>query len=157
MAFIRKYITKIILVCSMIFIATSISVAQVLFEQDTLTIFSATGKAHKFDIEIASSNEERSQGLMYRKDMAENAGMIFIYDKPNNVMMWMKNTYIPLDMLFLNSEGKIVYIKENTTPHSTKTISSDQNVIGVLELNAGTAFRLGIKVGDIAQHRLLQK
>ncbi|WP_254054988.1 DUF192 domain-containing protein [Kiloniella sp. EL199] len=128
-----------------------------MFEKDTLTIFSATGKAHKFDIEIASSNEERSQGLMYRKNMATNAGMLFVYEKPNNIMMWMKNTYIPLDMLFLNSEGKIVYIKENTTPHSTKTISSDQDVIGVLELNAGTAFKLGIKVGDIAQHRFLQK
>ncbi len=157
MPFIKTYINMIILVCGIVFTATSMSMAQTVFEKDTLTIFTATGKAHKFEIEVASTNEERSQGLMYRKHMAANAGMLFVYEKPNNVMMWMKNTYIPLDMLFLNSEGKIVYIKENATPHSTKTISSDQDVIGVLELNAGTAFRLGIKVGDIAQHRFLQK
>ncbi len=157
MPFIRKHLIDIMLVCAMIFTSIGIGTAQIVFEKDTLTIFSATGKAHKFDIEIASSNEERSQGLMYRKGMAANAGMLFLYEKPNNVMMWMKNTYIPLDMLFLNSDGRVVYIKENTTPHSTKTISSGQDVIGVLELNAGTTFRLGIKVGDIAQHRFLQK
>ncbi|WP_299380949.1 DUF192 domain-containing protein [uncultured Kiloniella sp.] len=157
MSFIWTHIYKITLLFGMIFIATSISVAQIVFEKDTLTIFSATGKAHKFNIEIASTNEERSQGLMYRKNMAKNAGMLFVYNKPNNVTMWMKNTYIPLDMLFFNSEGKVVYIKENTTPHSTKTIASGQDVIGVLELNAGTTFQLGIKVGDIAQHPLLQR
>ncbi len=157
MPLLRKHLKNIGFVFALFFTFMNIGNAQIVFEKDTLTIFSATGKAHKFDIEIASSNEERSQGLMYRKNMATNAGMLFVYEKPNNIMMWMKNTYIPLDMLFLNSEGKIVYIKENTTPHSTKTISSDQDVIGVLELNAGTAFKLGIKVGDIAQHRFLQK
>ncbi|WP_421781633.1 DUF192 domain-containing protein [Kiloniella litopenaei] len=157
MSFLKKHLQHAILVWVIILAPIGPGAAQIVFEKDTLTIFSATGNAHRFNIEIASSNEERSQGLMYRKSMAVNAGMLFVYEKPNNVTMWMKNTYIPLDMLFLNSEGRIVYIKENTTPHSTKTISSDQDVIGVLELNAGTAFRLGIKIGDIAQHHFFQK
>ena len=83
--------------------------------------------------------------------------MLFVYEDESDVMMWMKNTYLPLDMLFLNAKGQIVHITENTTPLSTRTISSGRNVIGVLELNAGTVLRLGIKVGDIANHHFLQK
>ena len=111
----------------------------------------------RFTVEVADTASERSQGLMNRPSMAKSAGMLFVYEDENDVMMWMKNTYLPLDMLFLNSEGKIVYIEENTTPLSTRTISSGRNVIGVLELNAGTALRLGIKAGDIANHHLLQQ
>ena len=152
MTFVWKQIRKIILVGSMSFIATGLVAAQIAFEKDTLTIFSATGKAIKFDIEIASSNEERSQGLMYRKNMADNAGMLFVYSKPNNVMMWMKNTYIPLDMVFIKADGVIENIIQRTVPHSEEVLSATAKVRGVLELNAGITSKLGIKAGDRVIH-----
>ncbi len=131
--------------------------SQDIFKKDTLTIFTQKGAAHKFDIELAITTEQKSQGLMNRREMPSDSGMLFMYESENDVMMWMKNTYLPLDMVFLNPEGEIVYIEENTTPLSTRTISSGQNVIGVLELNAGTVLRLGIKIGDIANHHFFQK
>ena len=152
----RMQITLGVLLLFSVFSTVS-SNAQEQFEKDNLVIFSASGQAHKFKVELAVSPKQRSLGLMYRKTMPRDAGMLFTYETENNVMMWMKNTDLPLDMLFLNTAGKIVYIQENTTPHSTKTISSGQNVIGVLELNAGTVFQLGIKIGDIVHHRSLQK
>ncbi len=151
------YFIRIVIVFFSIVVVPSYVSSQDLFEKDTLTIFTLNGAAHKFDIELAISSEQKAQGLMYRKKMPSDAGMLFIYGDENDVMMWMKDTYLPLDMLFLNAKGKIVFIEENTTPLSTRTISSGQNVIGVLELNAGTALRLGIKVGDIANHHFLQK
>lgn len=153
----NSYYIRIVIVFLSIVVVPSYVSSQDLFGKDTLTIFTKNGAAHKFDIELAISSEQKAQGLMYRKKMPSDAGMLFIYDEENDVMMWMKDTYLPLDMLFLNAKGQIVFIEENTTPLSTRTISSGQNVIGVLELNAGTALRLGIKVGDIANHHFLQK
>ncbi|MFD2207422.1 DUF192 domain-containing protein [Kiloniella antarctica] len=156
-AYLNRYFLPFIVIWSTLFFVPGSVFSQDLFKKDTLTIFTLKGAAHKFDIELAVTPEQKSQGLMHRKKMPLDAGMLFVYEDENDVMMWMKNTYLPLDMLFLNSEGKIVYIEENTTPLSTRTISSGRNVIGVLELNAGTALRLGIKAGDIANHHLLQQ
>ncbi|WP_020591907.1 DUF192 domain-containing protein [Kiloniella laminariae] len=130
--------------------------AQQSFEKDRLTIFSADGSAHRFEIELAISPGQRARGLMYRREMASDAGMLFIYEEPQNIMMWMKNTYISLDMLFLDGTGRIVHIEEKTTPLSTRTLSSGGQVSAVLELNAGTVSRLEIRKGDIAHHRFLK-
>ena len=110
---------------------------------------------HPFRVELARTAAERSQGLMYRRNLAADRGMLFLYPVPQPVGMWMKNTYIPLDMLFIADDGRISHIAANTTPHSEATISSNGPARAVLELNAGTAERLGIEVGDRVEHPLL--
>lgn len=106
------------------------------------------GKVHYFKVELALSGRQHSQGLMFRRHMARAAGMLFVYQPPRQVMMWMKNTYISLDMLFIGADGRIAHIVERTVPLSTETISSGVEVVGTLELNAGVASRLGLKRGD---------
>ncbi len=124
------------------------------FPRSELVIVSGSGR-HEFTVEMAVTPEQRAQGLMHRRRMAPNAGMLFDYDRQaGRASMWMKNTYIPLDMLFIKADGEIESIAERTVPHSLETISSKGPVHGVLELNGGTAARLGIAPGDIVEHRL---
>lgn len=111
------------------------------------------GGVRDFTVEIAQTPEDQATGLMYRREMAPNAGMLFIYPAVSRVTMWMKNTLLPLDMLFIDQDGRIKHIVERTVPHSTELIGSNGPVRAVLELNAGTASRLGIKVGDRVVHR----
>jgi uncharacterized protein len=119
----------------------------VTFKHDELTITGAGG-SHKFQIELATDNAQREQGLMFRQTMAPDAGMLFIYDSAQPIAMWMENTYIPLDMLFIAADGHIVNIRQRAVPHSRENIPSDGPVKAALELNGGTVARLGIKVGD---------
>lgn len=119
----------------------------VVFEHSTLKIESAD-TVHSFEIEIATNDEQRARGLMFRNEMAPDAGMLFLYRRDRVLTMWMANTYLPLDMLFIGSDGRIVRIAENTIPLSRTTISSRNRARAVLELNAGTARRLGINAGD---------
>jgi uncharacterized membrane protein (UPF0127 family) len=101
-----------------------------------------------FTVEIAASNEQRQYGLMFRKEMAEDAGMIFDFGQPRRVTMWMENTILPLDMLFIDSGGTIRHIKENAVPYSRAIIDSMGEVKYVVELNAGIVRKFEIKVGD---------
>ena len=128
-------------------VAVSGETGSVVFSATDLTIVSAA-QSHRFRVEIANTRAKRERGLMARRNLDQDAGMLFIYEKPRRIRMWMKNTFIPLDMLFIDTMGIITGIRANTIPHSTKTIASSKNVIGVLELNGGTAARLGIKTGD---------
>jgi uncharacterized membrane protein (UPF0127 family) len=106
-----------------------------------------------FAVEIAQTEEERSRGLMFRRQLGERQGMLFWWTRPRVVSMWMRNTYIPLDMLFIKPSGEIVHIASNTVPHSLAIISSGAEVSAVLEVVAGTADRLGITEGDTVRHR----
>jgi uncharacterized membrane protein (UPF0127 family) len=117
------------------------------FKTSELTILTAGGP-HKFTIELAITGPEREQGLMFRRSLAPDAGMLFDMDSPTNITMWMKNTFIPLDMLFLDPGGRIVDIHERAVPQSTDIISTRAPARYVIELNGGTAERLGIKIGD---------
>ena len=118
------------------------------FETGNLAIVSGGGR-HEFNVELALTPEQRSQGLMYRREMARDAGMLFDFGaRPDRASMWMKNTYIPLDMLFIKPDGTIESIAERTVPHSLEALSSRGPVRYVLELNGGTAARLGIEPGD---------
>jgi len=99
------------------------------------------------DIYVASSPEQRAQGLMFIESMAEFEGMYFGYDEPVGIAMWMKNTPLSLDMLFIREDLTIASIARNTTPLSTERIESQEAVIGVLELNAGFASRWGAETG----------
>jgi uncharacterized membrane protein (UPF0127 family) len=118
------------------------------FETGSLAIVTGAGR-HAFNVELASTPEQRSQGLMYRREMASDAGMLFDFGvRPERASMWMKNTYIPLDMLFIKADGKIESIAERTVPHSLEALSSRGPVRYVLELNGGMTARLGIEPGD---------
>jgi uncharacterized protein len=122
------------------------------FERDQLAI-ETTGGGQQFAVELAVTSEQRAQGLMYRQRMPADAGMLFLYPAARPVSMWMKNTLIPLDMLFIGDDGRILHIAERTIPGSTATISSMQPARAVLELNGGTAARLKIQVGDRVLYR----
>jgi len=122
------------------------------FERDQLAIATAGGEQH-FAVELAVNAEQRAQGLMYRQRLAADAGMLFLYPAARPVAMWMKNTLIPLDMLFIGDDGRILHIAERAIPGSTATISSMQPARAVLELNGGTAARLKIQVGDRVLYR----
>jgi len=119
------------------------------FGTSELTIQTADGP-RKFSIELALSDAQMEQGLMFRRSMPADAGMLFDFKTPTNVTMWMKNTVIPLDMLFLDPQGRVIDIHERAVPYSTDIIASKQPARYVIELNGGTVARLGIKTGDQA-------
>ena len=117
------------------------------FGTGSLTLRTDSGP-HSFNIEIANSGGERALGLMYRRELAADAGMLFLYDPPQPITMWMRNTILSLDMIFIGTDGRVHRIESHTEPFSTDIISSDGTVQGVLEVNAGTANKIGLKVGD---------
>ncbi len=106
------------------------------------------GASHAFAVEIAATDAERAKGLMFRRELAVNAGMLFDFATPQPVTMWMKNTLLPLDMLFVAEDGRVVNIAERTVPGSLAAISSDEPVRFVIEINGGTASRLRLRAGD---------
>jgi uncharacterized membrane protein (UPF0127 family) len=106
-----------------------------------------------FDAEIAVTDQERMTGLMYRKELPDGRGMLFDFGQPQLVVMWMKNTYVSLDMIFIRADGTIARIAENTTPLSEAIIPAGIPVKGVLEVVAGTARKYGIAPGDRVAHR----
>src|SRR6476620_3569508 len=119
----------------------------------TLEIATKSG-VQIFTVEMATTSEEKETGLMYRKELADGKGMLFDFSPEQQISMWMKNTYIPLDMIFIRADGRILRIAENTEPLSTKIISSGGLAKGVLEVIAGTAKKYGIAPGDRVAHPL---
>jgi uncharacterized membrane protein (UPF0127 family) len=108
----------------------------------------ANGGVHVFSVELATTDEERAQGLMFRKELPEGRGMLFDFKTEQEVGFWMKNTYIPLDMIFIRGDGRILRIEENTEPLSQRSISSGEPIRAVLEVIGGTSRKLGIAPGD---------
>ena len=119
-----------------------------LFSHSTLTIQRARGPKLSLDVEIAFTPQQKSYGLMFRRSLPEHAGMLFIWNTDQPLSFWMKNTILPLDMLFVRHDGVIVKIASHTEPFSLKPISSEEPVRGVIEINGGAAARLGIETGD---------
>lgn len=117
-----------------------------------LSIEAAGGEQHKFTAYLAITPYQRAHGLMFVRSLPADFGMLFIYEQPRIVGMWMKNTVLSLDMLFIRADGTIANIAYDTEPGSLQTISSDEPVSGVLELNAGTAKRLNLAPGDKVIH-----
>ena len=117
------------------------------FATSELTVATAGGP-QKFKIELALSGAQMEQGLMFRRSLAPDAGMLFDFKTSTTVTMWMKNTLIPLDMLFLDAHGRIIDIHERAVPLSMDIIAAAAPARYVIELNGGTAARLGIKPGD---------
>jgi hypothetical protein len=117
----------------------------------TLEIVSKTG-VHVFSVELAATDAERARGLMFRKELPDGKGMLFDFGREQEVAMWMKNTLIPLDMIFITAGGRILRIAENTEPMSTHIIASGGPVRAVLEVIGGTAKRYGLGAGDRVAH-----
>ena len=117
-------------------------------EQVPLTVTTASGTKHRFIVEVARSPEEQANGLMNRQSLAGDRGMIFPYDPPQPVGFWMKDTLIPLDMIFIAPGGRISSIAENTVPLSLDPVTSTEPVEAVLELAGGRSAELGIAAGD---------
>jgi len=124
---------------------------------EALSIVTKAGQRQSFQVEVARNDADRAQGLMFRRSMAPDRGMLFDFGRVEPVSMWMQNTYLSLDMLFIRRDGTIARIAANTEPLSTRTISSGEPVLAVLELNAGTAAKLGIKPGDRVEHPLFKR
>jgi len=116
-------------------------------DRNTVEIASKGG-VHVFTVEIADTEAAREKGLMYRKSLPPGQGMLFDFHSDHPVRFWMKNTYIPLDMIFIRSDGRILNIAENTTPMSENEVPSAGPVQAVLEVRGGTARKLGIAPGD---------
>ena len=117
-----------------------------------LSIVRVNGARHAFRVWVADTSERQMQGLMFVRDLPADEGMLFVHERPRVANMWMKNTFVPLDMLFIDARGRIVTIIENTTPHSLDTLSSGRPVLGVLELRGGEVARRGIRTGDRVVH-----
>ncbi|HUA53344.1 MAG TPA: DUF192 domain-containing protein [Candidatus Sulfotelmatobacter sp.] len=140
----------VLLVAALLLVAPPVmapALAQVAFGHGELDIETASGR-HHFDIELATKDEQQIQGLMFRRTLAPDAGMLFLYPSEREIQMWMKNTVIPLDMIFIRADGTVSHIAERAVPRSLEIIPSEGPVLAVLEVNGGTAARLGIKPGD---------
>lgn len=125
------------------------------FQRSTIQIATPDAKLHRFNSWIADDDRRRQRGLMFIRQLRPDDSMLFIYPQAQPVAMWMKNTYVPLDMLFVAPDGKVINVVQNTEPLSLKTIESGGIVLGVVELPAGTAARLKIAPGAQVIHAAL--
>lgn len=123
---------------------------------EKLQIVSHDGRVHDFKVEIADNYASRERGLMFRKSLGPNDGMLFDFKTPQQVAFWMKNTLIPLDMLFIDQNGKVVNVAANAVPMSETNIPSDGPVLGVLELRGGRAAEIGVQAGDTVRERIFE-
>ena len=128
------------------------SSAPVVFGQSEVTIATASGTGFHFTVEVAETPDQLHQGLMFRDAMADDAGMLFLLGVDEVASFWMRNTFLPLDMVFIARDGRITNIHRNAAPGSTAIISSTLPVVAVLEVNAGITGRLGIHAGDRVIH-----
>jgi uncharacterized membrane protein (UPF0127 family) len=142
-----------VLIAFLAIAVVSVAAASITFEEAPLTIDAESGQ-FEFQVEMAVSPEQRGMGLMFREDLAEDHGMLFDFGKPQRASMWMRNTYVPLDMLFIGTDGRITQIAADTRPLSDAVIASREPVRAVLELRAGVTARLGIRPGDRVVHPL---
>jgi uncharacterized membrane protein (UPF0127 family) len=125
------------------------------FDHDRLAIEGAAGR-FEFQVEVASTPDQRAYGLMFRESLDDDRGMLFDFGRPQPVAMWMRNTYIPLDMLFIRANGQIGRIVPHAQPLSDRTLESGEPVRAVLELRGGVTAELGIEPGDRIVHRLFE-
>ncbi len=143
-----------IALCASLHVATASSQVE---QADHLLIRTRAGDLHKITVELAISESEQRRGLMFRTRLERSHGMLFLHKPPRIVKMWMKDTYIPLDMIFIDMHGEIVKIAERTRPLSLRVISSEVEVSAVLEVASGSVRDLGVAVGDMIEYEFLQK
>ena len=161
---VRKFLAARALLAAGLLIAASAALPQSAppeplsaFPQSLLAIRTSGGKVVNFKIWEADTPKREEQGMMFIREMDEHTGMLFMFPENKPVSMWMKNTYVPLDLLFLNAQGKIDYIAEKATPRSEAIIGPPTPEFAVLELKGGACERFGIKVGDKVLHKNFEK
>lgn len=142
----KKFFSSLCVVLLTIVLGIGLYILYNNYNQKTLFIQTLTKKI-SLSYEVADTPEKQSIGLMYRQEMPNNHSMIFIFPEPQMIYMWMKNTYIPLDMIFFDETGKIIHIHQNAKPHDLSIISSQQNAKGVIEVNAGFVNAHKIAIG----------
>ena len=128
---------------------------KIAFDESRVVVRGAGGD-HVFTVEMAVDDAQRALGLMFRRSLAPDRGMLFDFGRDTFISMWMRNTLIPLDMLFISANGRISYIRENTVPYSLDVIEAPDRNRAVLEVSAGTVARLGIRVGDRVAHPIFR-
>lgn len=144
------------LLSALLFLGASVAFAPIALAQlETGTLVIESGdSAHTFQIEIADDQEEVRTGLMHRESMDENAGMLFVFSPPRESSMWMKNTLISLDILFMDTDGEVIFIARDMVPGSLRSVGPGVPVKGALEINGGLAEKLGIEPGDVVKHEV---
>lgn len=125
--------------------------AETICRPDSVEIRTPRGET-RFSIELADTPDSRAYGLMNRASLPKSSGMLFVYEYPQHVSFWMRNTLIPLDMIFVDARGVITRIHENARPHDETPIDGGSGVLAVLEINGGLARRLGLTEGGVLQH-----
>lgn len=146
------FLFKTLLVCVFCWIGFTTSVVAKM-RKEPLTISTSSGQ-YEFEIEVAESEADKAMGLMFRQTLGRRAGMLFAYERPFEITMWMKNTYISLDMIFIRQDGLVHRIAKGTEPFSEAVVASQGDVSAVLEVAAGVADEIGLKAGDKVEHRL---
>lgn len=143
----------ICLAVAVAFVAITAGLADM--RKDILKLVTSSGE-HIIEIEVAESSADKARGLMFRRSLADNAGMLFPYTPPQEATMWMKNTYLSLDMVFIRADGTVHRVEAGTEPFSETVIASGGDVAAVLELKAGVAAKLSLRPGDKALHDLFK-
>lgn len=141
-----------VFVLHMLLVPAATTAQPVTYEKTRVAVETATGNSYTFHVELAETPEQRSRGLMFRDSIPENGGMLFLFDVPHVASFWMRNTFISLDMIFIQQDGRIVNIHERTVPGSQALHSAAAPVTAVLEIRGGLASRLGIRPGDKVIH-----
>ncbi len=152
--------SRFLLIVLLLFAATAAHAQlrkPITWQQGFADVVTRSGERHNFSIRFATTPETRSKGLSGVTEMAPNAGMIFVFDKPKRTKFWMRGTYIPLDMIFIDAEGIIVKIVTRRDLDSTKTTDSEIVVAAIMEINAGISQRLGIAPGDRVEYSWLEQ
>jgi uncharacterized membrane protein (UPF0127 family) len=143
---------KYFLIFALLFFAACDGEARSVQNNNELAIETAGGEKHHFTVELALSPQQLAQGLMNRASMAEDHGMLFYFPEAGVRGFWMKNTLIPLDIIFINEDGTINKIHKNAVPHDLTSLRSDGPVRAALEINAGLSEQLGLREGDQIHH-----
>ena len=125
------------------------------FDTAKVVLETETGP-HTLSVEIARTERQRERGLMYRQELADDSGMLFLFDRDDFISMWMKNTYVSLDMIFVDRHGRVMEVVEHTTPESRAIIASAEPVRAVIEVKAGTAARLAVKPGSLVRYKAFE-
>jgi uncharacterized membrane protein (UPF0127 family) len=155
-AFRGTFRLRLLLLPALLLCLTSVAQPVRAADLQSLEIVTKTG-VRMFSVEMAVTDEQRAKGLMYRKELADGRGMLFDFTPEQSISMWMKNTYISLDMIFIGADGRVTRVAENTEPESTRIVSSGGPAKAVLEVIAGTARKYGIAQGDQVVHPLFRK
>ncbi|MGA8169879.1 MAG: DUF192 domain-containing protein [Methylocystis sp.] len=136
---------------ALVFVAAMLAPCAAAEATEPLEFVTASG-SHRFQIEVARTERQLHTGLMNRRSMAPDHGMLFLFPKEQQVSMWMKNTYIPLDMVFVSRKGRVTEVAADAVPMSEAIITSETPAYAVIELNAGAARAMGLSVGDEIRH-----